>query len=343
MTVRRPSNLFPARMTTGLVRRALIAASVLILSGCSPGAQADPLKPPLTDAGNIQLPKEPGRPAFDLLTLDSRNGHLYVAHSSVSTLEVVDVRTRKLLGRVPGVGVIKGIALTKDPNIVYASEAAGSVGVVDVAALKVTQKLDLGGSPDAIEYDPVHDIVLVGLISDKKVAFIDATAVKLLGTMPLPGSPELMAVDQKTGIVYLAIHDLNEVVEIDPANRSIIKTLKGCDIKAPTGVAYDPDQGLLFVANSANLSVIDVVIEQCRGGIDIGHGTDQIAFNRHLHHVYTADGGSRYVSVIDSVSLKPLGVSGTGPEAGTLAVDPTTDMVYVMVGRAGIVATYHDP
>jgi DNA-binding beta-propeller fold protein YncE len=152
-----------------------------------------------------------------------------------------------------------------------------------------------------------------------------------------------MTVDQKTGVVYLAIHDLNEVVEIDPVNRSIIKTLKGCDIKAPTGVAYDPDQGLLFVANSGNLSVIDVVIEQCRGGIDIGHGTDQIAFNQHLHHVYTADGGSRYVSVIDTVSLKPLGVFGTGPEAGTLAVDPTTDMVYVMVARAGIVATYHDP
>lgn len=343
MPVRRPSNIVPPRMTTGLCRRVVVGLCLLALSACSPGAQADPLKPPLTDTGNIQLPKEVGKPAFDLLTLDSRNGHLYVPHSSVSTLEVIDVRTRKLLGRVAGVGGIKGIALTKDPNIVYTSEAAGSVGVVDVPGLKLTTTLDLGGSPDAIEYDPVHDIVLVSLVSDKKVAFIDATVVKLLGTMPLPGSPELMTVDQKTGVVYLAIHDLNEVVEIDPVNRSIVKTLKGCDIKAPTGVAYDPDQGLLFVANSANLSVIDLVIEQCRGGIDIGHGTDQIAFNPHLHHVYTADGGSRYVSVIDTVSLKPLGVAGTGPEASTLAMDPTTDMVYVMVARAGIVATYHDP
>jgi DNA-binding beta-propeller fold protein YncE len=330
-------------MTTGLFRRAVVVLSLLVLSACSPGAQADPLKPPLTDAGNIQLPKEAGKPAFDLLTLDSRNGHLYVSHSSVSTLEVIDVRTRTLIGRVTGVGAIKAIALTKDPNIVYTSDAIGTIGVVDVPGLKLKQTLDLGGSPDAIDYDPVHDIVLVGLASDKKIAFIDATAVKLLGTMPLPGAPELMTVDQKTGVTYLAIHDLNEVVEIDPVKRSIIKTLKGCDIKAPTGVAYDPDQGLLFVANSGNLAVIDLVIEQCRGGIDIGHGTDQIAFNPHLHHVYTADGGSRYVSVIDTVSLKPLGVFGTGPEAGTLAMDPTTDMVYVMVARAGIVATYHDP
>jgi len=320
-----------------------VALCLLGLSACSPGAQADPLKPPLTDRGNIQLPKEAGRPAFDLLTLDSRNGRLYVSHSSASTLEVIDVRSRKLVGRVAGLGSIKAIALTKDPNIVYTSESSGSIGVVDVPGLKLIKTLDLGGSPDAIEYDPIHDIVLVGLASDKKVAFVDATAVTLLGTMSLPGSPELMAVDQKTGVVYLAIHDLNEVVKIDPVTRSILKTLKGCDIKAPTGVAYDPDQGLLFVASSGNLAVIDLVIEQCRGGIDIGRGTDQIAFNPHLHHVYTADGGSRYVSVIDTVNLKPLGVFGTGPEAGTLAVDPTTDMVYVMVARAGIVATYHDP
>jgi DNA-binding beta-propeller fold protein YncE len=343
MTMRRPSNIFRARMSSGLLRPLLVALSLLILSGCSPGAQADPLKPPLTDAGNIQLPDEAGRPAFDLLTLDSRNGHLYIPHTSVSTLEVIDVKTRKLLGRVPDVGVIKAIALSKNPNLLFTSDAAGSVGVIDVSGLRLTKKLDVGGGPDAIEYDPVHDIVLVGLGADKKVAFIDATTMTLLGTMPLPGSPELMTIDQKSGIVYLAIHDLNEVVEIDPVNRSIVKTLKGCDIKAPTGLAYDPDQGLLFVASSGTLSVIDVVIEQCRGAIDIGHGTDQIAFNRHRHHVYTADGGSRYVSVIDTVSLKPLGVFGTGPEAGTLAVDPTTDMVYVMVARAGIIGVYHDP
>src|SRR5207245_8675044 len=207
-------------------------------------------------------------------------------------LEVIDVRSRKLVGRVAGLVSIKAIALTKDPNIVYTSESSGSIGVVDVPGLKLIKTLDLGGSPDAIEYDPVHDIVLVGLASDKKVAFLDATAVTLLGTMSLPGSPELMTVDQTTGVVYLAIHDLNEVVKIDPVNRSILKTLKGCDIKAPTGVAYDPDQCLLFVASSGNLAVIDLVIEQCRGGIDIGRGNDLIAFTSHTHYDSTTVGGS---------------------------------------------------
>jgi DNA-binding beta-propeller fold protein YncE len=316
---------------------------LLGLTACSPGSTANPLKPPLTSLGNVQLPKEASIPAFDLLTLDSRNGRLYVAHSSAAALEVVDLRARKLVGRVTALAEVKAVALTKDPNVVYASEANGSVAIIDAAGLKVAKKLDVGGSPDAIDYDPLHDVVVVAIASPNQVAFIDAKAQSVLGTMPLPGAPELMGVDQKTGNVYLAIHDLNGVVLIDTVNRYILKTLKGCDIKAPTGVAYDPDQGLLFVANSGALSVIDLVIEKCRGAVDIGHGTDQIAVNPHTHHLYTADAGSRQVSVIDTVSLKPLGVNGTGPEAAGLAVDPTTDLIYVMVGRAGIVAVYHDP
>ena len=320
-----------------------VALCALLLAGCSPGATADPLRPPLTDRGNIQLPKEVSQPSFDLVTLDPRVGRLYLSHSSVAALEVVDVQARKLVGSVTGLIGIKAIALSKDPKVVFTSNSDGTVAVVDVPGLKVVKRVAVGRSPDAIEYDPAHDVILVALAADKKVAFIDPTTQVVVGTMALPGAPELMDINEKAGVVYLAIHDLSEVVVIDPVTRSIVKTLKGCDISKPTGVAYDPDQNLLFVASSGALSVIDVLIEQCRGAVDIGHGTDQIAFNPHTHHVYTADGGSRYLSVVDTVSLKPLGVIGTGPEAATLAVDPTTDLVYVMVARAGIVAVYHDP
>jgi YVTN family beta-propeller protein len=330
-------------MRLDLSRRLVVLLCFIGLAACAPDAAANPLKSPLTAEGDIQLPKESGQPAFDLLTVDSRNNRLYVAHSSIAALEVVDVRARKLVGRVTSIAEVKAVALTKDPNVVYASDATGNVAVIDVAGLKVAKTIGVGGSPDAIVYDPVHDLVVVATATPNKLAFIDATSQSTLGTLSLPGAPELMAVDQTTGNIYLAIHDLSEVVLIDAATRSITKTLKGCDIKAPTGVAYDPDHGLLFVASSGALSVIDVVLEQCRGVVDIGRGTDQIAVNPHTHHVYTADGGSRQVSVIDTVSLKPLGVNGTGPEAAALAVDPTTDTVYVMVGRAGIVAVYHDP
>jgi DNA-binding beta-propeller fold protein YncE len=312
-----------------------------VLAGCDPGA---PIHTPLTPRANIQLPKDSTTPVIDLLALDPRVSRLYVSHTSNSALDVIDLQHQKVIGTVRGLIGIKAIALTADPKVVYTSDADGSVNAIDVPGLKVTKTIDVGGTPDAADYDPVHNLVAVSLSKDKVVALIDPVGQKVVARIPLPGDPELFAVDQHAGHIFLAIHSLDEVVEIDPSTQSISTTYKGCDIKAPTGLALDVDQGRLFISNAgATLSIVDVVVDRCLGSVDIGHGTDQIAFNSHAHHVYTADGGSRYVSVIDSVSLKPLGFTGTGPGASTIATDPTTDLVYVAVKRAGIIAVYHDP
>ena len=57
-------------------------AMLAVLAACS----AEPLNVPLTFQKNIQLPKDVGSPAIDLLTLDSGAGRLYVPHGSANTL-----------------------------------------------------------------------------------------------------------------------------------------------------------------------------------------------------------------------------------------------------------------
>lgn len=303
---------------------------------------------PLTSLSNIQLPKDTTLPSFDLLTLDSRVGRLYVAHSSMDAMDIVDLKTKKVAGSVAGLRKIHAIALTADPNIVFTSDPAdGMVGVADVAQRKVLKYIDTGPQPDAIAYDPTNDLVVVALASTNTVKLIDPHSYAIVATIALPGTPELMDVDPTGGRVFLAINDKNEVIIIDVKARQITTTFKGCDIAIPTGVAYDPDQQRLYVAsrpgNNRELNVIDTLLDRCLGVVDIGFGTDQLAFNTHNHHVYAANGGSKNLSVIDAVALKPLGVVGTGPIAKSVAVDPTTDLVYALVGRAGIVGVYHDP
>ena len=326
---------------TRSVAGSLLAVGVLVTaSACS----STVYRAPLTFQKNVQLPADTGKPSIDLLSVDSRTARLYVPHGSTNSLDLVDLSSERLLGSVPGLSGVRGIAVISDPAFVFTSDSGdGTVSVVDVASMKVMATINVGGSPDAIEYDPVHNLVVVSLGRDNAVGFIDPTSRKLLGKLDVPGKPELMAVDKTQGLIYLAINDKDEVVTIDPATRSLVKTYKGCDIKAPSGVAYDPDQQRLFVAGKREVSVIDVVLDHCLGAVDTGSGPDQIAFNAHTHHLYTANAGSRNVSIIDTVSLKPLGVVGTGPDAATIAVDSSTDKVFVAVGRAGIVAVFHDP
>jgi len=303
---------------------------------------------PLTPLANIQLPKDTTQPSFDLLTLDSRVGRLYVSHSSMDAIDIIDVKTNKLLGSVSGLFKVHAVALTADPNIVMTSDPAdGMVAVVDVAQRKIVKLIDTGPQPDAIAYDPLNDLVVVALASSNTVKLIDPHTYTAVATIDLPGSPELMDVDPTQGRVFLAINDKDEVIVIDVKSRQITTTFKGCDIAIPTGVAYDPDQQRLYIAsrpgNNRELNVIDTLLDRCLGVVDIGFGTDQLAFNSHNHHVYAANGGSKNLSVVDGAALKPLGVVGTGPIAKSVAVDPTTDRVYVLVGRAGIVGVYHDP
>ncbi len=318
-----------------------LAASSFLLASCSSGAV---LQVPLTAVGQVTLPAEPAKPSVDLLSLDPRSARLYVSHSSRNALDVIDLKEGLVLGSVPDLPGIKAIAVTSDPMVVFTSNAGeGSVAVVDVPQLKVITKIRVGGHPDAIDYDQFHDLVIVSLGAAKKMAFIERQTYKVITTFDLPGAPELMTVDPKGGRLFVAIHDMNQVVAIDIGTHQVTATYKGCDITTPTGVAYDAEQGRLFVASSRRLNIIDLLLDKCLGVVDIGSGVDQIAINPHTHHLYTANGGSRNLSVIDTVTLKPLGIVGTGPGAATLAVDPTTDRVYVAIARTGIIAIYHDP
>jgi len=253
------------------------------------------------------------------------------------------MKAGRLRGSVPQLPGIKGVAVTPDPDLVFTSNAGGTVSVVNTQTLTVVKTIQVGGVPDAIDYDPVHDAVVVSLGSGRAVAFIDRMTYKEVGRVTLPGKPELMAVDRQAGRVFVAIHDRDEVVMIDGATLAIAFTYRGCDIKAPTGLAYDPEQGRLYVASTKELNIVDIVVGMCLGVVDLASGTDQIVFNEHTHHVYTANAGSRNVSIVDSPTMKPLGIVGTGRDAGTIATDPTTDRVYVAVARAGIIAVYHDP
>lgn len=282
--------------------------------------------------------------------MDPRNGLLYVAHSSSNALDIIDTRTLKVVGSVGGLTNVKDSTPTSDPNIVFTSNGNdGSLAVIDVAARKVLEKIKIGGDPDAIAYDPSHDVVAVGVTSEKKLKLVDIRTRKIIANIDLPGAPDQIAVNSQLGVIYVAIGDKDEVAVIDIGTQQVTKFYRSCDIKYPKGIVFDPERNRLFVADSppggipGTLSIVDVLLDRCLGSVDIGKGTDQLGFNGHMHHVYTADGGSRIVSIVDSDSLKPLGVAGTGSGGGTLAVDPTTDMVYVAIEKRSLIAVYHDP
>src|SRR2546430_5627674 len=123
------------------IRRSLhpiaLMLSACLVAGCANG---DAINLPLTDRGNIQLPADTAKPLFDLLTFDGRRNLLYVAHTSNNTIDIVDTKARKVLASIPGLAGVKQIALTSDPDVVFAS-ASTSGEVVLVRSEEHTSEL----------------------------------------------------------------------------------------------------------------------------------------------------------------------------------------------------------
>ena len=235
-----------------------LTLSACLMAGCANG---NAINLPLSDRGNIQLPADTAKPLFDLLTFDGRRNLLYVAHTSNNTIDIVDTQGRKVLASIPGIAGVKQVALTADPDVVFASASAGGeVVLIDTRAMKVLARISVNGSPDAIDYDSGHDTAVVASAGAKELSLIDRATRKVTSTIKLPGTPELLTVDPKGGRAFVSINDKDEVAVVDLVTSQVTE-LRGCDIKAPTGIAYDGDQDRLFVADRGLVSVIDVLID----------------------------------------------------------------------------------
>jgi DNA-binding beta-propeller fold protein YncE len=300
---------------------------------------------PLSFAGNVPLPRDAGTPpALDLLDADPQSSRLYVSHTSQNSLQVFESGSGKLRLTVPGLPGIKASAFIPGSQLVFTSDAAESaVGVVDVSTGTLLWRIPVAASPDAIQYDPVGKLVAVSLPTLKRIALIDPASRTVVGLVDLPGTPELLTADPNRSRLFVAINDKDEVAVVYPDRRSLGPLYRGCDIKAPTGLAFDARQSRLFVASASVVNVIDVLLERCLGAIDSGHSVDQIALDMDRHHLYVPSASSGNLSVIDVGSLKAVGVVRVAPAIKGIAVDSVAHRVFVGVPRAGLIAVYHDP
>src|SRR5256886_8045004 len=159
------------------IRRSLhpiaLMLSACLVAGCANG---DAINLPPTPRATPQPPADTAKPLFDLLTFDGRRNLLYVAHTSNNTIDIVDTKARKVLASIPGLAGVKQIALTSDPDVVFASAStSGEVVLVDTKAMKVLARISVNGSPDAIDYDSVHDTAVVASSGAMELSLIDRT------------------------------------------------------------------------------------------------------------------------------------------------------------------------
>lgn len=304
--------------------------AILMLGALSSGAQVrNPCAQQLDLVADVPLPGAAVR--FDYQSMDAEHGRLYIAHMNDDHLVVFDTAKRKLVANLEGFGRVHGVIAIPAINRVFAS-ATGSHEMIalDMQTLAIIGKSGPIEYPDGLAYAPDAKRVFLSDEHGGVDAVVDAKTNKLLRKIPLGGYAGNTVYDPGSGRILVAVHGVNELVEIDPAEMKIIARHKLSGVENPHGIALDVKGRLAFVAGeeNASLAVFDLKEGKQLAVHHVGDDPDVLAFDAGLNLLYVAAESGR-VSVFREAGRELQSAAQCNmPHAHSVSVDPKTHLVY---------------
>ena len=271
-----------------------------------------------------------GNGRYDYLAR-SESGKLYVSHGN--QVNILDEETGKELGVIQGLSGVHGIAFDYENNKGFISNgAANNVSVFDLQTDKVTDTIATEKNPDCIVYEPFTKTIITANGRSASLSFIDPKTEKVIRNLPIGGKPETIASDGN-GLLFVNLEDKSEIVKVDLKTFEILKNIPLAPGEAPTGLAIDVANKLLFsgCADSKTLVIVDYEKETVINSYPIGAGCDFVTYYPCGETVYASCGGDGVLTVLKRKDTNNYEVSTviTATGARTMAFNMLTNTVYL--------------
>lgn len=299
----------------------------IMVAACASAQQKDL---PLQQVQDIELTGKSSR--LDYQSFDEQSGRLYIAHLGDSMMTVFDTKTQKIIGDVENLKHVHGVLAVPELHRVYASATGtNELAVIDDQTLQIVARVPAGEYPDGIAYASKQKKIYVSDKTGKTDTVIDAATNKVVTTIQLGGQAGNSQYDTVADRILVAVHDVNEIVEIDPNTDRISGhyQLPGC--KDSHGLLIDTKNRLAFAACEANakLAVLDLSKKEMTAILPVGNEPDVLAFDTGLSRLYvSAESGVITIFEVRDRSLVKIAGGFFASNAHTVAVDSTTHRVY---------------
>jgi len=276
-----------------------------------------------------------GSGGWDYVACDSAGRRVYASHGTA--VEVVDPDAGKVVGQIPQLHGVHGIAVAADLGKGFISNGqSNSVTVFDLKTLAKTGEPATGQNPDAICYEPKTKRVFTFNGRSNDSTAIDAKTNEIVGTFKLNGKPEFCVADG-AGHLYNNLEDTSEVIEIDAAKLTVTRrgSLAPCD--GPSGLAIDVKNKKLFsVCGNKMMAVTDIGAMKVIATPAIGSGPDAAGFDPGTGLAFSSNGEGN-VTIVKLVNGKYEAVDTvpTEPRARTMAVDQKLHRIYLLAAEFG--------
>ena len=278
----------------------------------------------------------PGQGSWDYLTVDENARRLYVSHGT--QVEVLDVDSGAIVGKIPDTQGVHGIAIAPDQGRGFVSDGKTStVTIFDLKTLKTLGTVNTGKGPDAIIYDSATSRVFAFNGDANSATVIEAKDGKVAGTIDLGGGPEFANADGE-GHVFNNLEDQSLVVKIDSRNLKVEARWPTGPCQSPSSMAMDRPHHRLFIGcRSKVMAVMNADTGQVITTLPIGDHVDATAFDAEKHLIFNSNGEGT-ITVIHQDSPDKYSVVEsvkTIPRAKTMAFDPKTHQLFLSTAEAG--------
>jgi DNA-binding beta-propeller fold protein YncE len=283
---------------------------------------------PLRTVARVPLSGPPVR--FDYTSFDPATKTLWIAHMDAGQLLAFDVRRRKIVRTIAAPGV-HGVIAVPQLGRVYASATNDhEVLTLNARSGAVLARAPAGEYPDGLAYDPVERRVFVSDESGGAEIVLSATG-RRIASVPLGGEAGNVQYDAGSGHVLADVQTRDEIAVIDPRTDRIIRRVHVPGCVNDHGLLVDSRRRLAFVACDGNARLLALDLRRMRwtGTFVVGASPDVLALDDSLRRLYvSAESGVVAVFAETAHSARPLGKAFLATEAHSVAVDPSTHLVY---------------
>jgi YVTN family beta-propeller protein len=276
------------------------AITILIIASCFHYCFAQTSAPnqKLELLTSIQLPNVIGR--IDHLAFNNKNQTIFVAALGNNSVEVVDLKNRKVIHSIKDLHEPQGIKYIPESNTIFVANGEnGECDIYNADTYQLITSIKMpGGDADNVRYDKTAGKIFVGY-GDGGIAVIDAKTSKQLADIKLPGHPESFQLSSDSKKLYVNVPDMQMLATIDLDKFTITDKWKIEIAKANFPMALDADNHRLFAGcrNPAKLLVINSESGNIITQIDIDSDTDDVFYDSLSKQIYVSCGGG-YVDII---------------------------------------------
>jgi YVTN family beta-propeller protein len=275
----------------------------------------------------------------DALEYDPTDSDMFVANYLSSNLTAISDATDTTVGNYSGFDYPAGIAYLPAEHTLDVSNDNGSVTDFYPTTQSILCTTGVGADPMGVTYTDFNGgatVVVANWLSGN-ISFLDVASCYESATTRLTQSPHGIAYDGAQNELFLSngeLYDSGGSVSVLNDSRNVLTPTLPTPVGTnPAGIAFDPVNDEVFVANTGNnsVSVLSSLTNDVVATIGVGDDPFGVTYDPTDQEVWVVNSGSDNVSVIDPATNAVVGSVSITADASALGIayDSATGFLYV--------------